>query len=298
MISVIICTYNRSESLKDTLKSIEALFIPKELQWELVIVDNNSTDDTKKVVEYFADSSKAKVGYVFESNQGLSFARNAGIRHAQGEIVAFTDDDVIVDKNWLCFIAGTFVEYNVDCVSGKILPIWLGERPDWLTDDLLKVLAILDHGDRVHDFTGSTSERLPFGANFSFKKEVFLRNGYFNEKLAPGEDQEMFQRLLAAGGKAIYNPDIVVHHKIPPERLTKAYFRSWHHKGGKVSAELEYHSRVKLFGVPGYMVKQASWTLWRYLYSKATGDEQKAFINELKLRYFGSLFVYKIRRFF
>lgn len=297
MISVIICTYNRSESLKDTLESIEALFIPEGLQWELIIVDNNSTDNTKKIVEHFADTSKVRTHYVFESHQGLSFARNAGIRHAQGEIIAFTDDDVIVEKNWLRFIAETFVKYNVDCVSGKILPIWLSERPDWLSDDLLKVLAILDHGDQVHNFTGSTSERLPFGANFSFKKNIFTKNGFFNEKLAPGEDQEMFQRLLTADGKAIYNANIVVHHKIPPERLTKAYFRSWHHKDGKVSAELEYHSRLKVFGIPGYIVKQALWTLSKYLYSKAIFNEHKAFINELKLRYFGSLFLYKIKRF-
>ena len=97
-ISIIICTYNRSESLKRTLQSLKEMSVSDDIEWELLIVDNNSTDNTREAVNDFTKTSGLNCRYVFESKQGLSNARNRGVKEACGEIIAFTDDDVIVDK--------------------------------------------------------------------------------------------------------------------------------------------------------------------------------------------------------
>src|SRR5208283_599657 len=105
--SVIICTYNRSGLLKDSVLSVQNQdFLP--YQYEIIVVDNNSIDDTKSVVTELSTDSPVKVKYVFEGRQGLSFARNTGIANAEGEIIAFTDDDIDADKSWLKEIVHAF----------------------------------------------------------------------------------------------------------------------------------------------------------------------------------------------
>src|SRR5262245_57896976 len=105
MISVIIPSYNRSASLRRTLRSMEAVEAPSQLQWELIIADNNSTDDTRACVKEFEDAGSLPIRYVFEKNQGANFARNAGVKAARGETLLFTDDDVTFDPYWLAGIA-------------------------------------------------------------------------------------------------------------------------------------------------------------------------------------------------
>ena len=100
-ISVILCTYNRCQSLAKTLESIAVSVLPESVEWEVVVVDNNSKDQTREVIEDFCRRNAGRFRYIHESQQGLSHARNAGIREARGEILAFTDDDIIVDNKWL-----------------------------------------------------------------------------------------------------------------------------------------------------------------------------------------------------
>ena len=106
-VSVIVCTYNRSGSLLDTLDSLANMVVSKSVDWEVLVVDNNSTDDTKKITEAFIDRGNHHFRYLLEPVQGLSFARNRGINTSGGRILAFTDDDVLVDKNWLMKIIET-----------------------------------------------------------------------------------------------------------------------------------------------------------------------------------------------
>ena len=147
-ISVIICTYNRSGSLVRTLESFREVLHPKDAAWELVVVDNNSSDNTREVVDLFIEKSGIPCGYVFENKQGLSYARNNGVAEAKGEILSFTDDDVIVDKNWLQNIEHEFKEKDVACIGGKILPIWEKPQPEWLKGELMQFLALQDLGMR------------------------------------------------------------------------------------------------------------------------------------------------------
>ena len=100
-VTVLICTWNRADSLRKALESIEGSRAPEDLEWEVLIVDNNSTDTTATVCEVFQKKNANRYRYLFEERQGKSFALNAGIEHANGNILAFTDDDVVVDKDWL-----------------------------------------------------------------------------------------------------------------------------------------------------------------------------------------------------
>lgn len=237
-ISIVICTYNRAQSLKRTLNSIEAMRSPGGLLWEVIIVDNNSTDDTRFEVERFRADTGLNMIYVLEELRGLSHARNRGIKEAVGEIIAFTDDDVIVDENWLVRIAEDFKAGSAACVGGKILPSWEKTPPPWLRKELYGYIALLDLGDSY------TRLALPtlFGANFAFKSSVFKQYGNFNMaigrtplKLYGGEDTEYIDLLLKNEERIYYDPDMIVHHCISEERMRKAYFKKWAYDQGELN---------------------------------------------------------------
>ena len=143
--SVVIPTYNRGEELIRTLESLSKLKVSE--QWEVIVVDNNSSDNTRDVVLSAAQSFPAPLHYFFEKEQGRSAALNAGIKAAQGDIIAVTDDDVRVDSEWLTNAARALGELRCDYVGGKALPIWGGPRPAWLPNRAGKhwgVIALLD----------------------------------------------------------------------------------------------------------------------------------------------------------
>jgi glycosyltransferase involved in cell wall biosynthesis len=117
MISIVICTYNRASSLAKTLETLRQMTVPPDLAWELIVVDNNSNDNTCGIVEEFARTSGLEVRYIFEPAQGLDRARNVGIMKARGEIVAFVDDDVLVTEDWM---ANVWREFNSDSDLGLL----------------------------------------------------------------------------------------------------------------------------------------------------------------------------------
>ncbi|MFZ0937825.1 MAG: glycosyltransferase family A protein, partial [Candidatus Sulfotelmatobacter sp.] len=123
-ISVVLCTYNRAASLKSTLESFSGLRLPFDLDWELVVVDNNSKDHTPEVIGDFAKTARFSVRYIFEGRQGRSSALNAGISAAKGEIVALTDDDVLLHPEWLLNLKRAFDEFDCAGVGGRIVPVW------------------------------------------------------------------------------------------------------------------------------------------------------------------------------
>jgi glucosyl-dolichyl phosphate glucuronosyltransferase len=229
-ISVVVCTYNRWVSLEKTLESFQEISSPESFSWELILVDNNSQDNTQVIAEKFIKNGRLKLQYVFEEQQGLSYARNRGIKHARGEIIAFTDDDVIIDQHWLLNIHKAFTEYQASCVGGKILPIWEIPKPKWLMEDLYHVLALLDYGDNPFYMKSP----LIWGANLAVKADMFDKYGLFNinlgrtpEKLTASEEYDFLKRLLDGGENILYYPKAVIYHCIPENRITKNYFRRW-----------------------------------------------------------------------
>ncbi len=272
--SVVLITYNRSESLDRTLATLAAADASDRFAWELIVVDNNSTDDTRGVVERFAAAHRFPVIYLFEPVQGQSFAKNAGIEKARGEFVVFTDDDVAVEPAWLVRLVERLESSGCAGAGGRILPAWNCPRPDWYTSSgpfrLQGVLVEFDRGDEAKRLTAA-----PFGANMAFRREVFARHGTFRTDLGRrggnllgGEDSEFCSRLIKAGESMIYAPDAVVYHPVQPERVTKSYFQEWYFQFGRASMRIEgvAEGTVCYWGVPRYLVRQWLANVARWLF--------------------------------
>jgi glycosyltransferase involved in cell wall biosynthesis len=231
-LTVVICTYNRADLLEATLSALAEQKVDGKLAWDVVVVDNNSSDRTRAVAQQAAP--RLPVTYVFEGRQGLSQARNSGIAAARGEILAFTDDDVLPARDWVNSIAGAIERWGSDIVGGRILPKWEGTPPNWLLEDdtLLANLAMLT-SERVRIFEPSRRESPKvWGANMAFRRSVFSRVGLFDTRrgirgkvLYGGEETELITRAIDAGSVAVYDPSLVVFHRIGPDRMRRGYFR-------------------------------------------------------------------------
>jgi len=259
-ISLIICSYNRADSLKETLLSLDNQSYSKN-NWELIVVDNNSTDHTKEVIDTFATTLPNLI-YRFEERQGLSFARNTGINLARGDIIVFTDDDVLPANNWLAEIKINMDMYHCDACGGYISPLWEKAPPAWLTEIFYGYLAIKTDSAGPRQLTSSAE--LPFGANMAFRKEVFSKFSVFDTNkgrvgnvLSSGEDSDMFQSILDGEGMIYYFPHIKVQHKVEAFRTRKNYFRRWRYQSSKnIAATTDYQGARRLFNIPVYMIKQ------------------------------------------
>ena len=239
-VSVIICTYNRCESLRKTLQTFCDLEIPKDATWELLVVDNNSDDTTRQVCESFA--GRLPLLYLFEPRQGQSCARNRGIKETTAPILLFSDDDVNVDKKWLAVLwKAAELHADVSIFGGKILPVWEETPPAWLEENskamLRLVCTYLDLGDEERAFNESCAG--PWGANMAFRRSVFTDRFPFREELglngrdnARGEETDMIQRLFKRGCKGLYVPQAIVYHRNPPERATERYVVAYYKGAG------------------------------------------------------------------
>jgi GT2 family glycosyltransferase len=243
--------------------------VPSDEKWELLVVDNNSTDATKSCVAEFAQENRVPVRYIFEGRQGKPFALNTGIQHAGGEILLFTDDDVVVDRYWLANTLRTFSETNSLGVGGRIVPVWPDQKkPSWFQTEgpygLMSAIASYDLGADRCELTSATA---PFGANVAFHRRAFERYGYYRTDLGPsagkdrvgggGEDTEFARRLIRSGERLTYTPAAIVYHPVEPERTRKRYFQLWHFEHGKSLMKLQNDapSEVRYFGVPRYLFR-------------------------------------------
>lgn len=243
-ISVILCTYNRCRSLTRALDSVAGSKLPKEVKWEILVVDNNSNDDTRKVVADYCARHPGRFRYLFESQPGKSYALNSGVREARGQVLAFVDDDVTVEAGWLESLTASFYAEKCAGCCGPIIPQWTNPPPRWLPQNEPYGTAPLVSFDLGH-FAGLVTET-PFGTNMAFRREVFEKYGGFRTDLGPrpgselrNEDSEFCQRLLAAGERFWYEPSAVVNHPVTQERLKKKYFLAWWFDKGR--AEVLQH---------------------------------------------------------
>ena len=286
--SVILCTYNRSNGLIRTLKSLQSQDLPKNFSWEIVVVDNNSTDDTPKKVREFAENSELVVRYVKEEKQGLSHARNKGVAEARGRYLHFTEDDEIADKDLIREIYSTFKTSNCDCVGGKIYLKCEGKMPKWLIEELWGFLGYLNYGDNTLQMD---EQRYPFGGNMTFSREVFKKIGLFNvnlgrrgNQLFGGEEVDFFRRLLSEGGKGVYQPKALVYHIIDKSRLKKNYFRALHYKEGMQRALLDDEIyRHSLFGIPLFIFPQFLRSIKNYISAIFLHGMNNSFRKEMNI---------------
>jgi len=289
--SVVVCTYNRAESLRDTLRALRALQPAPDRAWEVLVVDNNSKDHTRAVVED-AQRDWPLLRYAFEGEQGLSHARNRGIASARGEVVLFTDDDVLPEPDWLETTLAGLETYGCDACGGYIAPIWESPPPSWLTERFYGFLAI--RTDSTTDYPISDYSRAPYGANMAFRRTVFARVGPFDTSrgrkghiLAGGEDIEMFERLLGAGMKAQFLGRSRVHHKVESYRLRRMYFLRWRFQASQHIALQQGVSGVRRFmNVPLFMYKQLARAVGRSLYARVFCDGAEALHRDMLVCHF------------
>jgi len=269
MLSIVVCTYNRAASLRETLATLtHQTFEGGSV--EIIVVDNNSTDETPQTVEEMARDSAWPMRYMLEARQGLSHARNRGIEEAQGELIAFTDDDVLVETGWAKALWEASTRYEAAVVGGPVLPRWSCAPPAWFFNERVNrrlhgVFAWLDRGAHPQVATAEEIYFL-FGANMAFQRHIFRELGGFSSELGRkgkgllgGEESEMLQRVLRAGKRVVYIPGARVSHKIPPERMSLQYIRQWKFHSGR-SEVLRSEKPVR--AVPGWLIRECTTHAW------------------------------------
>ena len=284
--SIIICTYNRAESLHETLNALSSQRTNPNCRWEVIVVDNNSKDHTRQVVEEFRQHWPY-LRYEFEGKQGLSHARNHGINVAQGDVTLFTDDDVLPEPDWLETVLTGLEKYHADACGGFIAPIWERPPPEWLTERFYGFLAV--RTERSDDYPIIKSSEAPFGANMAIRQNVFERVGPFDTNrgrrghvLASGEDGEMFERILAAGFKAVFLGQARVHHKVEAFRLTKRYFRNWRFQTSRnLAMSKGVVGERRIFNIPLYLFPQCLRAFGRMIGGHITQPRDEAFNREI-----------------
>lgn len=289
--SIIVCTYNRAESLRDTLRALRAQKTNPSCEWEVVVIDNNSKDHTRNVVEE-VQREWPLLRYEFEQAQGLSHARNYGIAAAQGDILLFTDDDVLPEPDWMEVTLAGLEKYSADACGGYIAPIWEVPPPGWLTERFYGFLAV--RTERSDDYDITSSSQAPFGANMAFRRDVFQKVGGFDTSrgrkgkvLASGEDSELFERILSVGLKAVFLGQSRVHHKVESFRLSKHYFRRWRFQTSRNIAQSKgMTGERRLFNIPLYVFPQFLRAVVRMLWGHITQPRDEAFNREMVVCHF------------
>jgi glucosyl-dolichyl phosphate glucuronosyltransferase len=277
--------------LERTLDSLMAAAVPQALSVRVTVVDNNSKDQTRQLVEQQAERFQGRLGYVFEGRQGRSWALNAGIAATTGDLVGMIDDDEEIDSQWYSRLYSAFSEGGIDFIGGPYVPRWGAEPPVWLPRNYLGVIGWIDGGDKVRRYDESYAGIL-MGGNAVLTRSILEKVGPYmtslgrNDKhLLAGEDDDMYRRLIGAGARGFYLPDLIIYHYIPPERLTKRYFRRWCFWRGVSSAVIDRERRLPVAyfgGVPRYLYGQAARGLvgMTRLALKA-GNPAQRFANEL-----------------
>jgi glycosyltransferase involved in cell wall biosynthesis len=301
LISVIVCTYNRSASLAETLGRLAELTVDETFAVEVIVVDNNSNDDTPSVVASLAARFGGRLRYVFEGRQGQSQARNTGMREARGALVVFTDDDVLPEPDWLAALHAAAQGFSADCVFGRVVPLWLSPPPAWMGRYFLDRLAMLDRGDEPRLVTASREQFV--GANFALTRRAIAAVGEFNtalgnrgDRLRGEEDTEFFDRLLAARVRVAYTPAAVVHHKVGKDRTSLAYFRRWHFDHGAATAQRVICAKGRgIFGLPFWVLRDALRHLGGWSVSLASGGTERRLIHEMRLIFYAGLVAGRFR---
>lgn len=226
VISIVVCTFNRAPALRKMLDSFFRQNEIEHIRHEVLIIDNNSDDETPFVVQDLV--KKGKVRYFLEPNQGLSFARNRGIAESRGDFISFLDDDVIVQENWLSCLKASFEQTGADVIGGRVSLRFEVPPAKWLGVLFRKCLSEVDLGASRKSL--SDGDCL-YGANLSFRKDVFTSVGAFDidagrrqYELLSGEETLLLRRVIAERGKVFYDPDVRVEHLIGTERLQWRYF--------------------------------------------------------------------------
>lgn len=261
-IDVIIATYNHCGLLRITLDSLLKAHVHPGLDVTVVVVDNNSTDDTRGVAQTYEPKFQGRLKYIFEQHQGKSYALNAGIAGTNGDLVGMIDDDEQVDERWFEVVRKWFSRSDIDFIGGPYKPNWETKPPEWLPHNCPGVIGRIDEVQEVRTF-GLDYPGMLMGGNAVIRRSILEQVGTYStllgrtdKKLLSCEDEDMYERLIAAGARGKYVPDLIIYHYISASRLMKSYYRRWFFWNG-VSKSMRNQQRrapvPHVFGVPRYL---------------------------------------------
>jgi glycosyltransferase involved in cell wall biosynthesis len=296
MISVIIATRDRARLLETTLDAVVRQECPAGT-FEVIVVDNASVDDTAAVVASIEHRTRVPVVYLSETRPGKSHALNMAITRARGELLVFTDDDVLPSPGWLAAYVSAFEETDADFGAGRIVPLWEAPPPAWMSPALYGALAIPNGGNRRLRLAKGLNEHvMPIGANMAIRRHVIEHVGGWNPNLGKlegtlrtGEDHEFALKMMHAGFTGVYEPSAWVQHRVPAERLRLAYFQRWFNNNGIIVAGLEeaYPTTARyVFNVPRYLWRQFGGDVLALSGAVVTCDRARAAGAGLRLGWF------------
>ena len=286
--TVALCTHNHADRLARTLEDLRQLESPK-AAWELLVIDNGCTDSTPSLLSAHLWPDGWNVRVVREERLGLSNARNCAIREAAGEYVLFIDDDETPDPQWLCAYERLIDTHAPDAFGSRIEVLFEGQRPAWLTDDLLGFLGQLDRSDEMIPLSEPATSF--YGGNFGFRKTVCARIGDFDSMLGRkgtdntgGEEVDFYRRLLAAGFRVWWTPHAVIHHRIEAAKLNRRYFLDLHYRQGRMEGLRRRGSGSRL--PPRYLFPQVARAVRAVFQQWATGGRNSTVRKEMNVTYF------------
>ncbi len=304
-VSVVIATHGQSENLEGTLLSLQKQSFPSE-EYEVIVVENGPKGNARKIVEDINRKYSNHVKYVYDFRPGLHHGRNTGAKAAEGDIVLYTDDDVIAGSNWIKEIYRCYDRPDVAVVGGKIVGRWEVEPPEWMwlfgTKENIWVLSTLDLGEGIFELQGKNV----FGANYSARKSVIIEVGGSNPDLFPcylkhlGGDGEagFLDKVRARGYKIVYNSNAVVEHCIPASRCTSEYFIA---QFEKVAIESAYHIYRNSNGSIIALIKSLllqTLSLVKYYGKTLLFQPNRLVMYKIKLAYYISFFNHSFRLIF
>jgi glycosyltransferase involved in cell wall biosynthesis len=260
-VTVAICTWNRAQSLDATLAHLCKLRVPPQTKWELVVINNRSTDNTEEVIGRY--NSLLPLRAVVEHQQGISHSRNRVLAEAKGDLLLCIDDDVLVDPDWLQAYQRAAADWpEAAYFGGNIEPLFESSPPAWILKNPQLVEAPFAVRQLGHNTRPLDSSEMPFGANMAFRRR-FLAGLSFDSTLGrvgagfiSGDEIDLIRRLLQQGAKGVWVGSARVKHIIPKERLTTGYI--WNFFSGLAVAELRLNGMPpgkRWFNMPRWMIK-------------------------------------------
>lgn len=280
-LDLLVPTFRRPLLLKGTLESIARAERPRHLEVRVVIVDNDEARGLPGI-EPVMDALPYPAELLHEPAPGKSNALNTAVTRSAADYVGLIDDDEELDTRWFRVVEDALEARDVEFIGGRSVPKWEGPQPAWIPPDYPAVLGITDMGSEPRPY-GPDAPGMLCGGNAVIARETLLRIGLFcpalgpqaNRRLFSCEDEDLYLRLLDAGARGRYVPDLVIHHRIHPERLTKRYHRAWAFWNGASKAVLNQWRPTSLptiAGVPRYLYGEAARGLLRLLRLALTPD--------------------------
>jgi glucosyl-dolichyl phosphate glucuronosyltransferase len=288
-ISVIICTRNREKTLR---RAVESLFCPGNLDapdWELLVIDNNSEDRTADLCREFHERFPRHFRYLTEPKVGKSHALNTGISEAEGEVLAFTDDDVLISDDYIRSIREFFTSFPVDAAQGRVLLDCEAGWPRWLEGTHASMADYRDFSEEAIVLEGTLC-----GSNMIVRKALFDEVGGFSPELGPGgigvfEDTEISQRMRDKGHRLMFAPQILIRHQWPRDRLTKGFIRKRMFLHGRVNAFYDdLPASLPRFGL--YVVKETIVQELKALWLQCAGRPADALHCQCRAREMAGLY--------